>query len=50
MEKTDLFIGGSSSGYQIQVESSETEDRDQKQPWYTDHYQTGKSNDKENYF
>lgn len=50
MENTDLFISGASSGYQIQVESSETEDRDQKQPGYTDHYQTGKNDDKENCF
>lgn len=37
---TDLFIGGASSGHQVQVESSETQDRDKKQPWYTDDYQT----------
>lgn len=38
--QTDLFIGGASSGHQVQVESSETQDRDKKQPRYTDHYQT----------
>lgn len=39
--QTDLFICGSSSGHQEEVESSETQDRNKKQPCYTDHYQTG---------
>lgn len=47
--KTDLFIRGAPSGHQVQVESSETKDRDEKQPWYADHYQTGDA-DQENLF
>lgn len=34
---TDLLIRGASSGDQVQVEASETQDGDEKQPWYTDH-------------
>lgn len=47
--KTDLFVCGAPSGHQVQVESSETQDRDKKQAWYTDHYQTGNT-DQENCF
>lgn len=48
-EITHLFVGGAASGHQVQVEPSETQNRDQKQSRYTDHHQTGNT-DKENCF
>lgn len=37
-----LFISGASSGHQVEVEASQTQDREEEQPRYADDDQPGR--------